>query len=616
MALAGIVVNDDALLKKAGQALMQSLRGSKARAENVLSGAPQPYHQPRPGARVPPNYDFSGLRFVHALLNQYDLIDGDRVLAAEERSEFRDFVFWVVERFMTSPIRELNRNYDDRRHNFHSDTLTIIGTTALCFPDHPKASEWLDYSVGEFAWQMENGVEDGAWHETPTYHSHITRTLLLYAYALKRNANVDFFANPGFRGLLDWFVRGQTSPDRSGSRAPESGDASRAESWEQAGMLAFPRHAVSRRPALGDANWSSGALHFLGTAAAAYKDTDPEFAGRLMWGWQRIGGAYDGQSDLILIDPQLPAIPPKLASDVMPKIGYAVLRSEYDTPREKYFLFTCGHRRTLHWASHAHRDLNSFSLFAHGVPLALDAGTGPYRTPEQDLYYKATISHNTVMFGGRDQILEDGAIIKHVCQEKADYVVGDARRGAMVTQFDRHVVFVKPDYFVIWDFIRSYVPSEWILHSPAREIVVNERMLEFVTPWDTNLDVHFLLPTGILDVSQHEGPVSSHPVRTQKYVKVKNAPGKDYLTILHPRPTGDERLTARLIGNEENVMEIKIGQQTDIVMLFPMAKDFNDSATGIAMTGSVGIVRSGPRSNDLILLDGARLSHGGRSITS
>ncbi len=617
-----IVNQDKAAMTAAGKALMQALRASRRRAEIILSGETGPGQQGRAGANGPA-HDFSGLRYLHRLMNQYDVVDGFAALSIEEQREFQQHIFWAVEKLTSPEFKAINSRYPDRRHNFHTDNITVIGTAALCFPEHPRAQEWLEYALVDFAWQMEHGVEDGAWHEVPRYHGAILRSLIPLAYALRRNTKIDWFANQGFRALLDWLVRCQTPRDRVYGKHLRDGKVSGANGAE---TMAYAPEGVCQSPGVGDAEWVNYWFAALGMAAPAYKDSDPEFAARLTWGWERAGGPYAPESNLLfapllVIDPTIKAAPQKMSSEVQRKIGYAILRSNYDQPDEKYLFFTSGHRREEHWAGHSHRDLNSFSLFAEGVPLALDAGSGPYRTQEHALWHKASISHNTVIFGGRDHDIEDGRILQFVSSDAADYVVGDAGRSigeaGTALQFYRHILFVKPDYFVVWDFIRSWVFSEWLLHSPASEIKKSEHSLGFVTPWGVSLDAHFLLPKEPLKVWEGEGRFGAWrsptdrgapPFTHQKYVKVRNEPGKDFLTILHPRKEGQLPLSAQLIGSEENVLEVKLDGRTDYVLLLPVNKEFKDESRGIAFSGRVGVIRDGQP----VLLDGVRLSYRGR----
>jgi len=616
--LTALVTGERPAMQAAGKSFMASFRGQKSRGPMILSGEVGLHHLPRPGAQGP-RYDFSVLRYVHRLCHEYDFVED--VLGDEERKEFREHVVWVVEGLLSPEVRAINARYENRRHNFHSDNITIIATAALMFPAHPKARQWLEYALADLDWQLSNGVEDGAWHENPRYHGAVLRSLVPLAYALRRNAGVDVFTHDGLRAMLDWLVKTQTPADRVYGKWLQDGHASYSVGAEG---LGYPRGALALSPCSGDGEWVSYWLAVAGMAAPAYRQSDPAFAARLMWAWERAGGPYFPETalplaPLILIDPSIRPAPQKLASVGMPKVGYAVMRSGSDDPDEKYMFFDCGPRRTEAWAKHKHRDLNGISLFAGGVPLSLDAGAGNYRTPTHDMWNRATVAHSTVLFADRDQDPEDGALLQFVSKPGADYALGDASLASRVLQFYRHVLFVKPDYFVVWDFIRSYVPAEWLLHSPAKEIIKGERTLEFITPWGMSLDAHFLLPEGKLEVWEGEGPFGAArsagergapPFVVQKYVRVKNQPAKDFLTVLHPRKSEAAKLSVRRAGGE-HVLEVKIGPQTDIILLFPVAREYKDERD-ISMTGRVAVIRQGPQGDSLTLLDGTRLAFKGR----
>jgi hypothetical protein len=615
--------------RAAGLALMRSLDPGCERVRVILSDQVGPGQQPRPGA-TGPAHDFSGMRFVHRLLNQFDVIDALGGFTPEERNAIEAFVTETATALMSPAIREINARPADRIHNFHTENITVLATAALCFPMHPQAGEWLDYALTDLLWQMEHGVEDGAWHETPRYHGAVLRTLVPLAHALQRCASFDLFANAGFRSMLDWQVRIQTPRDRVYGEWQRDGRAGGPYSRD---LLAYPSEAVALIPGVGDAEWANFWFTPLAMAASAYRQTDPAFAGRLMWGWTRAGGPYAPEAPLLLapmllIDPSVPALPQQLGSEVQAQGGYAILRSGYDTPTERYLLFSCGVRREDHWASHAHRDLNSISIFADGVPLSLDPGAGPYRTAEHALWHKGTGSHSTVSFGGRDHDREDGRIIKFVSKPGADYVVGDAGlavgEAAAALQFHRHILFVKPDYFVVWDFLRSWVPTEWRLHSPAREILIDGSRAELITPWGVSLDVHMVLPQapsfvkgeGRFGLWRDPRDPGRPPFLHQAFVSVGNEPGNDFLAVLHPKRTGASKLDVRRLGTDSTVLEISRGGDRDYVMLFPTRQRFTDEALGIAMDGRVAVVRRGSAGEQRFLLDGRMIRSGPTEITS
>ncbi len=603
--------------KAAGEAFVRFVRSQTWRCDLVFGGGKIP-GRPRVSNR---RFKYCDLRYVHWSLHMYDIVASFGVLGEAEDREFRNHIEFVVSQYMRPEELAHNSEFRYRRHNFHTDTLTIIATAALCFPGHPESDRWLRYALEEFSWQMRHSVLEGAWHEVPRYHGFVLSILVPLAYAMRRNSGTDLFSNQGFRSLLDWFVRCQTPRDRV------YGSWLRRVSNRGSEYTAYPADAISVQPGVGDSLWVQYWFAVLGMAAAAYKESDPDFAGRLMWGWARAGGPYAAErSDLlkplILIDPLIEPMAQNLGSERLGPIGYSVLRSDCDRPEEKYLFFTSGPRANV---AHKHADCNSFSLYAEGVPLALDAATGAYRTDEHGGWHRATVSHNTVMFGNRSQSRLDGRISTFVTKPGADYVVGDATSAAGVERFHRHILFVKPHYFVVWDSIRSEVPADWLLHSPAEEIHIEENVIVFDTPWGVALDVHFVEPQAPLQIWQGEGRIGNWPAgaaipphreppfRHQKYVRVKNEPGQDYWTVLRPRKIDQHGLTVRRKPGSQ-VLEVTDGEQRDHILLLPKEADFQDSELDIHMKGRVGIVRNGPKSRELILIDGSYLRHRSREL--
>jgi hypothetical protein len=133
---------------------------------------------------------------------------------------------------------------------------------------------------------------------------------------------------------------------------------------------------------------------------------------------------------------------------------------------------------------HAHPDANSFIIWANGKYLTGDTGYSGR---------KMTDDHNTVLVNGRGQE-NDGRheVFKEVVNERLDkiriaevwgnsdyfYARGEAASGYFadlgVKKFDRHFLYVAPDYFVVWDELETEKPSEFsFLLNADREIKLN-----------------------------------------------------------------------------------------------------------------------------------------------
>ncbi len=515
--------------------------------------------------------DGVSLRGIRRCLFQYDLVAGYGYLTPADEKEFRDTLVHSIELAIGTDAAHPRITTDAafRTQNIWTDVAAAAGMVGLAFPELPQARAWIEFAVSEINWQFDRVVWDGAWHECPRYHAAVITITGLFYEALMRRTGVDLFQNPRFKTLLDWFVRFQTPLD------------------QVAGAALDHPSGVILSPGLGDSSWTNAPYGLLATYAPHYAKTDPHFAARLMWAWQRAGKPYDGDSvegGRILIRPALPAEPQILGSDCSPLKGHILMRSGFDTPGELWMLLRCGNATR---AGHDHGDWNAFNLYAFGIPLALDAASGVYADPSHKAWHDKSVAHNTVVFGGRSQQRKDGKILTWITRPEADYSVSDASAASGVDKFVRHVLFVKPDYFVIWDEIHANEPAAWMLHTTATKFDWRPDCVRCSTPWDVSLDVHPIWPKTPLQPGTRKGRIGNwtkeggakaepFPFDYQDYFAIPNAPGQSFLIVLHPLKTGQPALSVRDLGTPENpALEITCGAQQDRVELHSHSASVN-----------------------------------------
>lgn len=140
---------------------------------------------------------------------------------------------------------------------------------------------------------------------------------------------------------------------------------------------------------------------------------------------------------------------------------------------------------------HAHPDANSFIIYAKGKYLTGDTGY---------LGIKNTDDHNTVLVNNRGQA-KDGVyeMFKEVSNENLDniriaeiwgtndyfYVRGEAASAYYedlgLKKFNRHFLYVAPDYFVVWDELETDKPSDFtFLLNADREIKLGGNSAELI----------------------------------------------------------------------------------------------------------------------------------------
>ncbi|MDC0935040.1 heparinase II/III family protein [Pirellulales bacterium] len=434
-----------------------------------------------------------------------------------------------------------------RVDNWTTDRIASVGMFALTFPAHPSSESWLKHALDECRWQLKHALlPDGAWPEGTRYHGAVLRALIPFAWALKRNQDVDLFAEERFRSMFESLVHVQTPRDATLGGA-------------------------ALMPGVGDSNWESIWEAVLGWGAAAYADSDPAFAGRLMWAWERADSPFTLELSpgnpivgLLLIDTSIGAIPqPALTSEILPE-SYAVLRDGFDTPRESYLLLNICSARG-YWQHH-HHDRGSLSLYAANTPLALDPGVQDYGA-SLSAWHSKSEAHNMVVFNARGarppvqwaERVRGASAVHSGFDDKLDYVAADLSRTSGAP-YRRWVFFVKPSYYLIWDEIDGRHQATYHLHVLADEDRDAEQSsgnapspdrLLFSCQNDVTLEVGLLAPPAPLETELVELARDPYPVqffterdslptmfREQRpqWLKLRQAAaGQDFVTLLNPR---------------------------------------------------------------------------------
>lgn len=145
--------------------------------------------------------------------------------------------------------------------------------------------------------------------------------------------------------------------------------------------------------------------------------------------------------------------------------GYYVMRSGWDA-EANMLCFDAGPAGL----AHIHQDKLNVMLWAFGRELLLDTGGGPYEQSKWRRYGLSSFSHNTVIVDGLGQKRERGFAseplddVTWVSTDDYDYAVGvfdefyEEKQPAI---HKRHVLFVKPDIFVVWDVL---TPKDDLAH--------------------------------------------------------------------------------------------------------------------------------------------------------
>lgn len=253
--------------------------------------------------------------------------------------------------------------------NFHTDMHNIPGMIAAQLNTHPHAQRWANYSrreiyadIARSSWQP-----GGAWTESPGYTAHAFSVFLPSVHAFQRAGHADVFADPNFRGALE-FIENLVTPI----------DA---------------RRGIRGQIAIGD---SQGEMRteVIRQAALGYAKTDPARSANLMSA-ARESASYQGippgqlANTLLTTDPSLPSNPNwQLTSRYFGGVG-AFLRSHFgNQDRESLVTLKAGPAR-----NHYQGDELAFTFWGAGAYLALDYASfyNPRMNPDW--------THNKVSFG-------------------------------------------------------------------------------------------------------------------------------------------------------------------------------------------------------------------------
>ena len=267
--------------------------------------------------------------------------------------------------------------------------------------------------------------------------------------------------------------------------------------------------------------------------------------------------------------------------------GLYVMRSDW-AKDARYLLFDAG----PYGGPHGHEDKLSIELFAFGQAFIVDSSsytynaTDPFRT-----YFAGSQAHNTVLVDGQSQIRRwqeenlnpqtaVGNYATWISQPDFDYVSASYGDGYSLFSLKkpvdasiirdvthtRHILFVKPDYWVIVDDLQASRPHNYqVLFHTVPEIVArvgpNNKVTLNVTPEATTL---YLIPAHPQNVKVHCLTGSENPIQgwyspgsghkapaTAVIYEQESSVSTVMTTLLYPRPSGQT-------GDEVNIKPLAV----------------------------------------------------------
>ena len=216
---------------------------------------------------------------------------------------------------------------------------------------------------------------------------------------------------------------------------------------------------------------------------------------------------------------------PSTLSTAFPYAGHFVMRSGWDE-KDAYLLFDGG----PFGYGHQHEDKLNIVVYSGGRVHLTDPGNYPYDDLKWRRYVLSTRAHNTVLVDGLEQNQRGGAPVDYIvdCPLPHTWVSGEAFDYASASYGEgygaqkmksvthtRAVLFVKPDVWIVTDFLRATdgathrYESLFHLDSVKVDVVGNGRSVETCNRDAGNLGIYGLVPehTKLEVVSGQEEPV-------------------------------------------------------------------------------------------------------------
>lgn len=351
----------------------------------------------------------------------------DRLTPAE-----RTTVMDALENKGLIPLYKDARNKLD--HNIQSLRAAALGSGAAVLLGHsPNANAYLTRAMNYYSWYLDERMNSGK-QEGMLYTSYAMDNMIKAFDHIDRVTGVRELADHPFLNdfLVRWVVR---------SLAPGG-----------AGLANFSDASIS--------NYFGLTMNVIN----AWLDN-----GQAGWYLRETKGAVGGTDGFLYFRPDATVTSPDEwpPSAVLPENGWAALRSGWEKDDVLFEMVANGSN-----LGHNHYDQNSFQLATNGTWIATDPGYQDYVAgPEHD--FTVRLGHSTIQVDGQGQSALGGGTMKQgLLAPTYDYIKGSAANAYMnpkLTRFDRHVVYLKPDTFVMLDDLQADAPRvyDWILYNGA-----------------------------------------------------------------------------------------------------------------------------------------------------
>ncbi len=473
-------------------------------------------------------------------------------LTPAERTTIRTAIGFHAERMHEASVSPMNTTWNNwwtssYMQNHFSINHSGLGIAALALHgEDSRAQKWLDRVTERItrSTSIHNQIVDGSWHESTGYKDYLLSVLLPFTYNLERLHHLNLNPDPYLERNINFRAYNHL-PNRS--------------------------HVILTHGSFGW-DWLAGSeqLFTMRYMAARTQNGMGEW---LVREWERDMGRFANVwktswyvFEYLTYDPDLEPVAPTSAmlgqawhlqdlDAVIWRTGWSnddVIFSLKSGPfggRAAFnnFInrqFPCNTSCQLNIA-HDHADANNFNIAWGGTWLATE-NEGEWRL-------NASNYHNTILIDGQGQrsphafqyyrtpsamVGSDGFIEAVANSPSFDYVAGNATRTYAVSglqNFTRHVVFVRPGYFVMLDNLESTTSRSytWISHfHQTASATRSGSWIRATNPNNRQLGIQVLAPASFNHTfGKHSGSLGKQYVQITPSSSSQNA---RIITLLTP----------------------------------------------------------------------------------
>ncbi|MBC2602952.1 hypothetical protein [Puniceicoccus vermicola] len=584
-------------------------------------------------------------RMVRGILIAFDWLQSVDALSREERIRFEHYFVFAARRILDEGRWPHSRTWKHPNHpesvrdfytyggehrpdrlvwtnslpNFQSDPMCALIHLAVVLPEHPEAAEWLRVGREDIERQLDAYCgKSGAWAESINYALYTLSYFVITFHVLKKQYGINYFQDARVRGMVSWLCRFFGPYDK--------------------------RFETYTWPAVGNSILPQIQAQYL-LAYASGLDADDALRREIFGIYKRVEQKILLKEHygtvLAVLAPQMPdEVPPltQLTSETMDEVGVS-MRHQHTFPKESYLFQKIGFAK-----DHYEGDETAFNWYAKGDPFCMDYGT---YTPE------ATTggAHNLVEIAEMDAPCR-GYLADHLFTLNVDYtrcevpvtqklLWGHPRSFEEIDQIDgvidrkktpyfyigdrnpvgpkiwkvRQMLYVKPDYLVLFDRVIGKASHRWNLHFTGGPVhrqgnqlwadgrFTLDLMVTFSHPLDFQLETGEMIPN-----AQKE---EDRPKHAQHFCRVTNKTDGCYRALVFAKEK-DREVTVTSAG--KNGFKVEASTYTDYVFL---SDEFiREHSAEFEFSGRAGwIRRHADGSIEAVMADGDLIGAFGKCLT-